>query len=118
VLIFSKTFKLYVFKDKGTADLTIKVTDNFAQTYHIPVDTLQEIVDQFDVGQGWQGSVNGNFWLAQQKYSTPRTQTPNTYVRISVYINGVGHQYRIDPDDMLELRKDLFYQRNNPMYWD
>jgi hypothetical protein len=35
-----------------------------------------------------------------------------------VYTGGVGHQYRIDPEDMLELKKDLFYQLNNKMYWD
>ena len=118
MLTFTKTFKLYVFKDKASADLTIRVTKNYAQTFNISLVDLQEIVNTYDIGAGFNKNINGQFWLVQLKLCTPRPQTPNTYVRFSVYIGGVGHQYRIDPEDMLELKKDLFYQLNNKMYWD
>lgn len=119
MLPFSKTLKLYVFKDKDLADLTIRVNDNYAQTYSIPVATMKEILQRWRDPDGFTGHINGAFWCFQLKHYSPRpVQTPATYVRISIYYSGCGHQFRVDPDDMLALEKDFFYQLNNKMYWD
>jgi len=116
---FSKTFKLYVFKDKGTSDLTIKVSEQYAQTFNLPTLVLQEMLDNYSIlGKGFDKEINGSYWLVQLKMQSPEPRIPCAYVRISVYHNGIGHQYRISPDDMIELKKDLFYQLHNKMYWD
>ena len=119
MLPFSKTLKLYVFKDKDLADLTLRVNDCYAQTYPIPLSSMKEILAQWKEPNGFTGNINGTFWCVQLKHHSPRpVQTPASYVRISIYHGGCGHQFRVDADDMLALEKDFFYQINNHMYWD
>jgi len=115
---FSKTFKLYVFKDKGTSDLTIMVSEQYAQTFNLPTPVLQEMLETYYAGEGFVKDISNQHWLVQLKWHTPEPRVPCAYVRISIYHNGIGHQYRISPDDMIALKKDLFYQQNNRMYWD
>jgi len=44
MLAFDRTFKIYLFKDKGRVDLTIKVTDSYAHTYQIDKADLENLL--------------------------------------------------------------------------
>jgi hypothetical protein len=119
MLNFTKTFKLYVFKEDNRADLAIRVNDHYVQTYNLNIDDLKSILSNWREPQGFSGKINDNFWAVQYKSYSPRpVQSQVSYVRFSIFINGVGHNFRVDADDMLALEKDFFYQINNRMYWD
>lgn len=119
MLTFSKLFKLYIFKDRNQAELAIRVSDTYVQTFTLPIDSLKQILTQWNTPQGFNDRIQGNHWTVQHKRNAPRpTSEPCSYVRFAVFINWVGHNFRVDATDMIDLEKDFYYQINNKMYWD
>jgi hypothetical protein len=119
MLNFTKTFKLYVFKKDGRVDIAIRIANHYVQTYNLSIDEMKELLSKWDTPEGFNQKINNMSWMVQHKKSSPRpVQTPVDYVRFSIFINGVGNNFRVDADDMLALEKDFFYQINNRMYWD
>ena len=117
MLPFTKTFKLYLFKNENRVDLSIKVTDTYVQTFSLSTDDMQDLIRNWRIE--FKRQIQGSFWLVQHKKYSPRPNPePANYVRFSVYNGGVGHNFRVTVDDMLSIEKEFSYQLNNKMYWD
>jgi hypothetical protein len=118
MLAFDKTFKIYLFKDKDTVDLTIRIADNYAHTYTMTRPELEALLENWDTPGGYSFKLGNGTGFIQHKTATPRpTSAPADYVRISIWA-GVQHQYRVDSIDIAELKNDFEYQCNNTMFWD
>jgi len=117
MLLFTKTFKLYLFKKESRVELSIKITDTYVQTFSLSVDDMQDLISNWRTE--FKRQIQGTFWLVQHKKYSPRPNPePANYVRFSVYNGGIGHNFRVTADDMLALEKEFSYQLNNKMYWD
>ena len=118
MLAFDKTFKIYLFKDKGRVDLTIRVTDSYAHTYQIDKEDLENLLANWRDPAGYSFKFGNTSGVIQHKKSTPRPiSAPADYVRFTIFA-GVQHQYRVDAADIEQLQKDFEYQCNNVMFWD
>ena len=118
MLAFNKTFKIYLFKDKKSVDLTIRIADNYAHTYTISQLDMEALLKNWDTPGGYSFKLGNSTGFIQHKTTTPRpTSAPADYVRISIWA-GIQHQYRVDSRDMIELEEDFGYQCNNTMFWD
>ena len=119
MLNFTKTLKLYVFKEQKRVDLTIRVSDNYAQGYHMTTDQMTEMLANWNKETGFNAEVNGHNWLVINKHYAPRPNCePASYVRFSVSRLGNSQHFRLSPSDMYDLEKDFFFQMNNRMHWD
>ena len=119
MLEFKKPLKMYLFKDKRTVDLSLQVSDNYVQTYTIPQDTFQELIKNWQKDEGYSFKLEQSGWFVQYKKTTPRPESlPESYIRITVWNNGMSHNFRFEFSDMWDLEKEYFYQSNNTMYWD
>jgi hypothetical protein len=116
MLAFKKPLKIYLFKDKQSVDITIRITDAHAHTYSLPVLQFEQLIAHWLDPNGWSAQTpSGQHWFVHYKTTTPRPESAAaSYVRISVN----HQQYRVDHSDMTDLAKDYFYQANNKMYWD
>ena len=119
MLSFDKTFKIYLFKDKGIVDLTIRIADNYAHTYSITRTDMEALLKNWNTPLGYSFNlINNGTGFIQHKTTTPRPiSAPTDYVRISIWA-GVRHQYRVESTDMVKLEEDFEYQCNNTMFWD
>jgi hypothetical protein len=119
MLNFTRNLKMYLFKDRHTVTLSIKVSDCFAQSYDFPVAQFEEILAMWREPNGADLRVNNQHWHFCHKHRTPRPEsTPASYVRISVHANNVSSHYRVDFQDMVELGQEYFFQKHNRMHWD
>jgi hypothetical protein len=115
MLPFKKPLKIYLFKDKQSIDITIRITDAHAHTYTMPVDRFEYLLDNWLDNNGCSFTTPNQHWFVHYKTTTPRPESvPASYVRISVN----HQQYRVDHSDMMDLVKDYYFQKNNKMYWD
>lgn len=119
MLIFKKLFKLYVFKNKQQIDLSIRVTEEYVQTYTLSISKFTELLSTWNT-TGFSKQVDdGHYWVVEHKHNAPRPSTEQvSYVRLSISKNGVVHHFRVDADDIIDLEKDFYYQLNNKMHWD
>ena len=118
---FNQKLKLYLFKDRQWVDLSVKVTDDYVITYHMSVQILDKILDQWtNPHGGFDERIEPGYKITvQYKTQTPRPECANAnYVRFSVFKNGITHNHRLEYNDILYLQKELFYQKNNQMHWD
>ena len=114
---FTKTFKIFLFKDKGKVDFTIKVNKVLAITYWLSVNDFETML------AGWKKGVNveanNQHWHLEYKKFGPRPESQqNPYVKISVSANSQRFNYRVTYAEMEMLEKDYFYQKHNEMFWD
>jgi hypothetical protein len=119
MLGFSDNLKIYVFKEKQTVSFSIKVSDNFVNTFELDINDFEKILDKWKSPGGFDEMLKNHWWTLCYKKTTPRPEcSPASYVRISVSVNNQQFNYRVDYSDMIRLEKDYFYQKNNKMYWD
>lgn len=117
---YTSMFKLYFMKDTNKVKLAIKVTNNLVNEYFFNQDQFDHIIDNWNTKQGVEIKVDNIKWSICHKKSFPRPidHCPTSYVKISVYVNGMVFHYRATFDEMICLTKDYFYQKNNKMHWD
>lgn len=118
---FKQNLKLYLFKDRNWCDLSIRVSDSYVVTYHFSEEVLQNILARWrDPHGGFDEKTEpGTKITVQHKTLTPRPERAETsYIRWSVWKNGVTHNHRLEYSDMEYLEREYFYQRNNTMHWD
>ena len=115
MLPFKKPLKIYLFKDKQSIDITIRVTDAHAHTYTMSAEQFEYLLDNWLDNNGCSFTTPNQHWFVHYKITTPRPESaPASYVRMSVN----HQQYRVDHSDMMDLVKDYYFQKNNKMYWD
>ena len=119
---FKHPIKLYIFKDRDIADVSIKVTDSYVVTYHFSVNTLQDILREWkNPNGGFECKFKDDQYgiTVQYKQRGPRPERAEaSYVRWSIWKNGITHNHRLEYDDMLYLERETFFQLNNKMHWD
>ena len=116
---FTHPLKIYLFKDKKTVDLSLRVSDQYVQTYVIPQTTFEALVQNWRKPGGYSFNTEGSGWFVLYKTTAPQPEAlPASYVRITVWNSGIAHNFRVQFQDMLNLEKEYFYQVHNPMYWD
>jgi hypothetical protein len=114
---FTQSLKIYLFKDRGTVDLSVRVTDELVHGYKFSIAEFETIVND------WQSGVNmdlkhGHIFIEYKK-NGPRPESMYApYVRFSVHANNMVYHHRLTFDDMYGLTKEYSYQKNNVMYWD
>ena len=119
MLNFTKTLKLYVFKDQNRVELTIRISDQYAQGYHMTIEEMKDMLAKWNTDKGFNVDLNGHNWLVVNKHHAPRPNCePASYVRFSVSKNGNTQHFRLNPSDLFDLEKDFFFQMNNKMFWD
>ena len=119
MLEFTKNLKIYLFKDKDRVTFSVKVSDSYVNEYSFSINEFEEFINQWDAHGGIDKQYSSGHWSVMCKKSTPRPESaPASYVRLTVYKNGIGNHHRVNYTDMLEVRKDYFYQKNNKMYLD
>ena len=120
MLPFTSRLKLYLFKNQNRVSLSIKVSDNYVNGFSFVVEDFEKIIQSWKQPKGIDMRIDGAHWHINHKSTTPRPECAKTsYVRISVHPPGpVAHHYRVSYEDMYNLEKDYFYQKNNEMYWD
>ena len=80
---FDKVFKLYVFKEKDRANLSLQVSDNLVIEYRMNIKELQYIIDNWQTGVDF--STSRNHWVVEYKEHGPRPERQySPYVRVSV----------------------------------
>jgi hypothetical protein len=65
MLEFTKPLKLYVFKDRESVDLSIRVSDAHAHTWSLPQAVFADIVANWRNQSGHSFQHNGNGWFIQ-----------------------------------------------------
>ncbi len=118
-MIFKSNLKIYFFKETQTISLSIKVTDNYVNTYTFTKDEFDFIVSNWESKEGASIQTNNYSWLIQHKKRGPRPICePANFVRITKWQNNQSFDYRVSYDDMIQAIKDYYYQQNNKMHWD
>jgi len=119
MLNFTNSLKIYLFKDKNQVSFSVKISDSCVNEYTFTIDEFDDFISQWDSQTGIDRMYSGRRWSVLHKKSTPRPESNTaSYIRLSVYINGIGIHQRVDYTDMMQIRKEYFYQKNNKMYWD
>ncbi len=119
MLEFTKPLKIYLFKETNEVSLSILVSSNTVNTYMLKAEDFEKILGFWNKKGGCQIQTDNAVWHIQYKTSGPRPESkPVAYVRIAIYLKSQAFHYRVDYDDVYEMQKDYFYQKNNKMYWD
>ena len=106
---FTQPLKIYLFKDQNRVDVSVKVNDTLVNGYRFTISDFEKIVDN------WQGG----YAVVEYKKHGPRPERKlDPYVRFSISIGYGTFHHRLTYNDMLQLEKEYFYQKNNKMYWD
>lgn len=117
--IFKYNLKIYYFKETQTVSLSIKVSDNFVNSYVFTKDQFEFIVKNWKANIGASFNTDSGSWLIQHKRRGPRPVCePANFVRITTWRGDQSFDYRTSYEDMVQIIKDYFYQQNNKMYWD
>ena len=119
MLNFTNNLKIYLFKEKNKVSFSVRVSDSLVTEYTFTIDEFNEFISSWDNSQAIDKVYSGVHWSVMHKKSTPRPESSSaSYIRLSAYKNGIGMHHRVDYVDMLNVKKDYFYQQNNNMYWD
>lgn len=111
-MIFTSPIKLYYFKEENQISLSIKVNDNFVNTYRFTEQQFDNIVDKWNQPGGIEFKTDNGSWMFQHKKRGPRPICePSNYVRIDFWRDEQSFHYRIGYDDMILLVKDYYYQK-------
>ena len=114
---FTEVYKLYTFKNKNRANLSLRVNDDFVIEYQLTIDQLSDILNNWQ--QGIEITTKHNHWLIEYKEYSPRPiRDYSPYVRVSVNHQGVKFHYRLTTSQMQQLEHDFDYQLSNTMHWD
>lgn len=116
--LFSKTFKLYAYKNANRCDLSIRVSDGLVMTYKLTHDELKTFFNEYDIidpandKYGVQlTSKAGQYWFVMKKRHF-------NAVRITIGSNGIDFNFRVDIDEWLDLIEIYNVQMTTPQEWD
>lgn len=116
---FKKKLKLFYFKKENKVRLSIKVSKLSTNEYTFSVDKFESLLNSWKTDKGISFDDNGLFWHCVLKKQSPRPyRYPANYVKLSCFTGLMHFHYRLTSNDMYELEKEYFYQKNNKMYWD
>ena len=108
---FTKPVKIYLFKKRQRLKMTIRVTDTYAMTYYWDQDAFEDMI--YNWHKEWEGKARG-----MEVFIGPKSERGGKrFVRLSFASHGCG-EHRLSRKDMMELKKDYEYQRDNTMPWD
>ena len=112
---FSKTIKLYVFKDEGNVSVTFRITDHCSRSLSMTIDEFRSILDQWRDPQGAVYTEDSGKWWWELRDRGPRPECEPAHF---VAISNMGWNWRITVDEMIELEETFYYQLNNKNHWD
>lgn len=116
---FTSKTKIYLQKDAQTVSLSIKVSSNCVNTYTFTQNQFENILQYWDKPGGAKFNTDNGSWLIQHKKRGPRpVSEPANFVRISFWRDEQSFDYRLDYEDMINIVKDYYFQKNNKMHWD
>jgi hypothetical protein len=119
MLEFTKPLKIYLFKETNDVSISIRVSSTCVNSYTLKTEEFEKILGFWNKKGGCQIQTNNAVWHVQHKTSGPRPESAVcSYVRIAIYLGNQAFHYRVDYNDVYEMQKDYFYQKNNKMYWD
>ena len=106
---FNDNLKIYLIKNDHVK-LTVRISDNCAREYHFSIETFEQLLE------GW----NTPDWLELEVLHDTSivVEDKGNYVKFTSYKDGLIMHHRITFDDMIQLGKEYFRQKNNKMYWD
>ena len=115
---FTKTFKLYAYKNKDKCDLSIRVNESLVMTYKLTHDEIKQFFNEYDIIDSASNkygvqliSKAGQYWFVMLKKHFDA-------VRITVSNNGVDFNHRVEIVDWLALIQAYHYQMSTPQAWD
>jgi|SaaInlV_100m_DNA_5_1039725.scaffolds.fasta_scaffold105839_2 hypothetical protein len=109
---FTDVFKLYLFKNRERVKLTVMVTETYGVTYLWDQEKFEEMITTWQ--DEWSGKARGTDIFVGPKKSPEGRER---FVRFSGY-GQYGTEHRFSYNQMRELNKEYFYQKNNKMPWD
>lgn len=114
---FMDTFKLYVFKERKRAKLTVRVNDTFSVTYYWDLEQLDAMLHNWD--REWAGKARGcEIFIGPKHHKDENGKgTRLRFARWSAS-GQFGMEHRFTFQEMYELRDEFVRQINNPMPWD
>lgn len=119
MLPFTQPHKLYLFKDRDHVNLSLKISDDCVIGYNFTSVEFEQVLAAWDGPDGIELKTHNAHFSIAHKHFTPRPERAHaSYVRWSVFINGMSFHHRLAFADMEGMRKDYFYQKNNRMHWD
>ena len=119
MLPFTLPFKLYLFKDRDHVNLSLLITDQYVQGYNFSSQEFEQLIDAWDSPDGVELKTHNGHFSVAHKHFTPRPErAPASYVRFSVFANGLSFNHRLSYSDMEAMRREYFYQKHNRMHWD
>lgn len=114
---FSDVFKLYVFKERERAKLTVRVNDTFAVTYYWDLDQFDAMIHNWE--REWSGKAKGSEIFVGPKRYKPEDGTANRMRFVRWSASGqYGCEHRFSFQEMFDLRDEFHRQINNTMPWD
>lgn len=109
---FTDLFKLYLFKHRERVKLTVMVHDTYGITYLWDQDQFEEMITTWK--DEWTGKARGtDIFVGPKKGTDPKDR----FVRFSSSAQ-FGCEHRFTYNQMEELHKEYFYQKENKMPWD
>jgi hypothetical protein len=108
---FTDLFKLYLFKHRERVKLTVMVNETFGITYLWDQDQFEDMITSWR--DEWTGKARGSDIFVGPKKGEGRER----FVRFSSSAQ-FGCEHRFSLEQMDELEKDYFNQKNNTMPWD
>jgi hypothetical protein len=114
---FIDKMKLYVFKKRNRAKLTIKINDDTAVTYLWNIPELESMLKNWE--NDWNGKAMGtSIFVGPKRVDKDQLMTnSNKMVRISA-MGPFGMEHRVTVEEMNKLKDTFFHQMENDMPWD
>jgi hypothetical protein len=111
-MIFENSVKMYYFKDTKDVSFSIRVNDNFVNTYRFTEEQFDKIIENWNKPGGIEFRTNNGSWMFQHKKRGPRPVCePANYVRVDFWRDEQSFHYRLSYDNMINIVKDYFYQK-------
>ena len=107
---FTDSIKLYYFKKKKRAKVTIKINDCTAVTYLFAEEELDKLVD------GWNEEVNVKAF-GTDVFVGVKGKDDKRFVRIST-MGQFGMEHRVTVGDMINFCRQYEIQKSEPQDWD
>jgi hypothetical protein len=115
---YSKTIKIYLFKDKKTVSISFLVSPSLVNQYTLLQNEFENIINNFNNTVEFETS-KGTYWYIERKEYGPRPdKIYSPYIRVSVSTHGLNSHYRFTIEEFSKMISDYKYQKNNKMYWD
>ena len=115
---FTKTFKLYAYKNKDKCDLSIRVHDGLVLTFKLNHDEFKRIITEYDVNDPVNNKYGAQFHSRAGQYWFVMLKQHFNAVRITIGNHGADFNFRVDIDEWLDLIRTYNIQMSTPQEWD